>query len=446
MKLTVLTTNKAKMKKIISYIVTIFLVIGITTSCSRVEENLFEESAAIRLNKSISDITDLLQSAENGWIMEYFPNGESAGVVFLVNFISSKEAKMASDNQYLKNTYTEANGYWRVISDMGPVLTFDTYNDIFHLFSDPVDPSSGSSDGVGLGGDYEFLIVAISQDLITLKGKKNGTTTLLRRFENGKDWKTYFTELRSMNTALFGTNMVPLRLTVNGNDTLTLKNGGSHIFTTIPKGGTEIDDADELPFIVTDYGIRFVYPFSVNNVSIQDFKLSEDGNELICIDKDANAMIQAVLPNEVFHEMLNKKKYLNMTSSPEMMSASIMEAYQLINSAVVAATRKLDYIGFVNNKDLGLTLAIMSSKGTSKVEGNIGYDLIKKENTVQLVRNGKNDNDNGKNYIKNFAANTLLNTLEGEYILSVSGTKLTSTTIRFENKNDKNKWFVLSMK
>lgn len=450
--------KKNIMNKLFNKLIPILTFAVVFASCVRVEGDLFEESAAIRLNKSISNLTDMLIESPNGWIMEYFPNVESSGVIFLVDFISTKEAKMATINPYVKK-YTEANGYWRIISDMGPVLTFDTYNDIFHIFSDPVDPSTGESDGVGLGGDYEFLIVSSSPEAFQLKGKKNGTNILLKKMPENKVWEEYFEEIENMKKLLFSNNLISLRLTVDGVDTLTLKNGMSQIFTTIPRGGTEVDDADELPFMVTDRGIKFANPFRVGDKYIQNFTLNDEQSELLCTDEGVDAKIHAVSADKVFLEVLNQKKYLVMTPTDEQMGSVIKDAYNLINSAVVAGTRKLDFIGFANNKEYGFTLAIMSSKGTSKAEGNIAYIFEENQGEVQLslskyIEKDKDGNEvekiymnqGGANYMNNFAANTLVNALEGQYNLSVVGPRLSSTTFRFEDKQNNDKWFVVSLK
>lgn len=432
------------MNKLFYKLIPILTFAVVFASCVRVEGDLFEESAAIRLNKSISNLTDMLIESPNGWIMEYFPNVESSGVIFLVDFISTKEAKMATINPYVKK-YTEANGYWRIISDMGPVLTFDTYNDIFHIFSDPVDPSTGESDGVGLGGDYEFLIVSSSPEAFQLKGKKNGTNILLKKMPENKVWEEYFVEIEDMKKLLFSNNLISLRLTVDGVDTLTLKNGMSQIFTTIPKGGTEVDDADELPFMVTDRGIKFANPFRVGDKYIQNFTLNDEQSELLCTDEGVDAKVHAISSNLQFLDIINKNRQMQFTNSGGMMSASFIEAYDLIYNAVNAASRKLDYIAFGNEKDLGFSLAVSTSKGNNKAEGNIGYDVEVIDQMIKLSLNDKK-NSNGTNYLNNFALQQMVNELEGEFQITSEGNPLSSTTFKFEDKNNNNKWFVVSLK
>lgn len=430
-------------KKTLIYLMSFLLM---AASCSRVEDSLFDESAAVRLNKSVNEITDILMAADNGWIMEYFPNEDSPGVVYVVDFISGKEATMATINPYVAN-YKEANGYWRIISDMGPVLTFDTYNEIFHIYADPVDPSSGKSDGVGLGGDYEFLIVSATEEEVQIKGKKNGVLSLLRKMEKDVDWEDYLTAVKDKSQTIFGTNFTPLELIVDDKLILSLKNGGeAHVFTATPAGGNEIDDAYELPFMVTDYGICLTTPFMLNEKAIRNFALSEDGNSLLCTDKDVDADIRAAAPEQLFLYILNQKKYMTFTYDDALMSASVQAAYDLIDDKVRAATRKIDYIAFVNEKNLGFTLAMATSKGTSKAEGNFGYDYAMKGSShLQLERNEK-INSNAKNYLNNFDATSFVDLINGEYALTAEGPALSSTTIKFVDLNDAEKWFILTLK
>ena len=48
-----------------------------------------------------------------------------------------------------------------IISDMGPVLTFNTYNAILHYFTEP----KGSSDVDGMAGDYEFVFMDVKPEM-----------------------------------------------------------------------------------------------------------------------------------------------------------------------------------------------------------------------------------------------------------------------------------------
>ena len=124
------------------------LIIGLTlvfSSCLREEEDLFPESAALRLNHAIENARQVLisPSNSNGWVMEYFPTNDTEGYTFLMSFSANTFATIAARNKYTP-VYTTEKSAFDVIGDNGPVLTFNTYNKVFHLFSDPKDPKGGS--------------------------------------------------------------------------------------------------------------------------------------------------------------------------------------------------------------------------------------------------------------------------------------------------------------
>ena len=73
------------------------------------------------------------------------------------------------------------------------MLSFSTYNDILHYFSDPAIYDQGN----GLSGDYEFVMVDVPEDhqTIMLKGKKRGTYVRLTRLPDGTDFETYLKDV-----------------------------------------------------------------------------------------------------------------------------------------------------------------------------------------------------------------------------------------------------------
>jgi hypothetical protein len=64
--------------RIFNYIFLLFSLIA-TFSCQKQEADIFPDSPMVRLNTALKTNTALLQSAENGWAMEYFATTESPG-------------------------------------------------------------------------------------------------------------------------------------------------------------------------------------------------------------------------------------------------------------------------------------------------------------------------------------------------------------------------------
>jgi hypothetical protein len=101
--------------------------------------------------------------------MEYFPSSQQTygGFNVLARF-SDAEVTIASE---IADFDTTEKSSFSLKQSAGPVLTFDTYNEIFHTFSDPNSSKSGlGSNGKGMEGDFEFLIMKATQDSVILKG------------------------------------------------------------------------------------------------------------------------------------------------------------------------------------------------------------------------------------------------------------------------------------
>jgi hypothetical protein len=142
---------------------------------------------------------------------------------------------------------TDTASTWAVKSDYGPILTFDTYNDVFHGFSDP------QEDGAGLLGDYEFLILKATPDLVLLKGKKHSAYSVMRPMKT-TNLEAYFAACEKMQSYLFGNNNVA---TLNqGEEKMYLYNGASGQFQSAAYGSPLVaETATYHPVCSTEDGI-----------------------------------------------------------------------------------------------------------------------------------------------------------------------------------------------
>ena len=158
-----------------------YLFIGIALACalcacSRDEASLFDESAAERAQHAIENANKVLVAPANGWEMLYFPNLVSPGYNIIMKFDANGQVTVTAKNSITTGNKirTDSQSTWVVKLDYGPILTFDTYNDVFHAWADP------GNDGDGLLGDYEFLILSATPERVVLKGKKHSAYTIMR--------------------------------------------------------------------------------------------------------------------------------------------------------------------------------------------------------------------------------------------------------------------------
>lgn len=276
------------MKKYIIYAMSLFLAGTAFTACTNEEDDIFEASPADRLNQAIEDYTDILCAVPNGWVMQYFTNEREPGYIYLMKFDKNTSVKIAGNNKWIGNTYKEETSMFEIITDNGPVLTFNTFNDVFHVFSDPDDVPDTEVDneqGYGHKGDYEFIVMEAKSDYIRLKGKKYSKIIEMRPLEEGKDWETYMTECAEfINTTL--SSKLPVYQLHTAKGIYNLAHADYGYFYACKTDGDPVTETDFIPFIKDGDGIKFweSYKGSDEAISVQHFQLNEDGI-LACTDE-----------------------------------------------------------------------------------------------------------------------------------------------------------------
>ena len=233
------------------YLVIIGLLAATFAACSRDEESLFEKPAAIRAQEAIENAFNVLIAPANGWEMAYFPNLETSakGYNMVVKFNKNGNVSVTAKNgtTTMNKIVTDTASTWAVKSDYGPILTFDTYNDVFHAFSDP------GNDGAGLLGDYEFLILKATPELVLLKGKKHSAYTVMRPMKN-TDLAAYYAACEKMQADLFGNNNI-VTLT-QGDSKMYLYKGAEGQFQSAAYGSPLVaETATYHPVCSTEDGI-----------------------------------------------------------------------------------------------------------------------------------------------------------------------------------------------
>lgn len=247
------------------YIALAAVVLATLVSCTREEKDLFDKSASERAAEAVTNAQSVLTSTQYGWEMVYFPNTEnmstSKGYVLILSFSEDGSVSVSA-----KNSVTTANkiktdvSTWKVLSDYGPLLSFDTYNEVLHAWSDP------QTDGDGYLGDYEFLILKATPELIILKGKKHGAYSVLRPMKTA-DMASHFAACEDMHNKLFANENIVV-VNQNGNR-YYLYNGLNGIFYQADYGKELImETALYYPICATADGIVMCYGFDKKNEGV----------------------------------------------------------------------------------------------------------------------------------------------------------------------------------
>ena len=243
----------------------------IAASCSNEQEDFFSDSSANRANAQVKNTIEVLSGADNGWIMQYFPGDPATygGYNMIIKF--EKDGQVTVANELAASEYTETS-YYSVKQSAGIMLSFDTYNQVFHVFSDPSAPLSGDQ-GEGMSGDYDFSVMKAEADQVVLKGRRQGTYAILTPMQQGKSWTEYLNNVKEVRYEMQSLNYT---LKVNGKEI-----PGSPYRRTLK---FQVDDEQgnpmtvTLPYVYSENGMKAYQPVNIEGVDITGFTYSEGGS------------------------------------------------------------------------------------------------------------------------------------------------------------------------
>ena len=208
----------------ISYLFALLVSFIAFNACTSDVDNYFPESAPERASKTVAEVKKTLQEASNGWRMEYYGDVTYGGYNVLCKFqgdsvlIASEKAGKNHEAglDASGNLITESSlAHFTVNQSMGVVVSFDTYNKLFHYFADPKNDDYGEA-GTGFGGDFEFRVLKCTSDTIVLQGLKHGDRILMLPMKADKDWATYLQEVEDVKKFMASSSYTLL----SGTDTL----------------------------------------------------------------------------------------------------------------------------------------------------------------------------------------------------------------------------------
>ncbi len=299
------------MNKIFSLSVLVCLAALSFSSCVKSEEDdIFDKSAAERLNEASALYSGYLESSKGGWVMEYYATNDTVypkdnGYIMLAKFNADGSVVAAMNNVFSGFRYIEDKSAWEVLTDNGPVLSFNSYNNVIHTFSNPEDlaitTGTGKNEtGKGALGDYEFVMVDVPENLeyIMLKGKKRGSYTRMTRLPEDVDFRAYLADLDAFNNKFFPSN-APNKYFLNVGDSLYVLNHmykGIAMTAIYPQNGNEVIDIRRQPYLVTKRDDKYYLRFrnviiGKNDVKAQEFVYDVTSDKFVDVNNPANYIV-----------------------------------------------------------------------------------------------------------------------------------------------------------
>lgn len=271
------------MKNNIFKLLLLLLPLFVFQSCMKDQDDVFDEPSSLRMQKALDNTRKVLRESEKGWLIDYYvgDNQKYGGYAFTVKFDSltcTASSELSADT---------ATSYYKLTTDDGPVLTFDTYNTVLHALATP------SADNYeGSHADYEFIILSADSNEVVLKGKKTGS--IMKMHPLTETSSAYLSRVDSLvgnfviNGASGTVDKTSLNLLVDI-DNRQIEYSSSNDSTI--SGSTA--------FTMTDKGVRLYEPITINGLKLQNFIFDADKTTLTCTDA-SNVTLKGTLPAGYF--------------------------------------------------------------------------------------------------------------------------------------------------
>lgn len=366
------------------------------TACSNSQDEIFDQSAAERLEQYKKEYADVLTANGGLWSMEYFSNSDEEGYVFVVKFDTNGSVTISADHKWIGGKFQQETSLWKMIADNGPVLSFNSYNTLFHIFSDPaniVGPNaptgeSGDIDETGYGheGDYEFQVMEVSEDgqTVRLLGKKRMIDIFLHRLDSSVDPEAYLADVRAV-TDRFSKKFNNLEMVDAEGHHYRVTDMYTAIPSVYPLDGDAVSQTVSGNGIFTLAGFRFMNPLEVKKADDSTFEIHE-----LFFTEDGAMKGENVADLRNISTLENiMRADLTWTIDESSMTGKVKTLYEAANEAIVTALTAKDKLGATD-----LTYASVSGQIVPQLVTRIGsricrdyieYDAVKDEATGGIM-------------------------------------------------------------
>lgn len=424
-------------------------------SCVNEEDDIFDKTAAERLNEASALYSSRLEASPYGWAMQLYPTYDNAkyfgtGYLLLMDFDANHSVKVGMNNTMSRNQYLEDVSAWDIITDNGPVLSFNTYNNCLHAFSDPEDlpfTSERGEDetGTGIGGDYEFIIVDAPEDAsyMMLKGKKRGTYNLLTPLQEGVVFEDYLADVNAFTTLMFANNSLEPDVLYMGDAKYRFADAADGVPSIYPYDGDEVTQSIFNPFLITKrdgkYYLRFRDELTLNEKAAQDFCYDEDNDRFVSVD-NSDCYLEGPDPLAFFAKSLNEDNRRWTWNRNSQISDSHKTLLTDLNKLFVSkkgSLRSLTIRNFGGQIQLRITYKI-------KTETNLDYnfELSQEDETVKLTYQDAASTAAGNMYNNYPEVKAFVDAMSRSYNVEGGATNFDLHQLKLTAADDAEFWFV----
>ena len=451
------------MKKIFVPLVLIAAVSLVFTGCAGDEDDIFSASAAERLNESSAKYSARLEAQPNGWAMQYYPTYQDeypygSGYLILMRFNPDFSVDVSMDNRFSNNAYASATSAWEVIKDNGPVLSFNSYNQCMHAFSDPEDIpwTEDNEQSEGCGGDYEFIIVDAPEDAsyMMLKGKKRNTYNLLTPIEVGVDYQEYLADVKAFHNKMFSSSAPIGNYLCFGPDSIYHMDDATDGLPNIYPFGTDaIANESFNPFLITkrgqDYYLRFRDAFERDFIegTLQELRYDSIQDQFIGTDNPEFIIKSTPAPDFFMDKFTNNHVFkVSRTADDTEISDKMRKVLTDAHNGIKAVNKSyfLNELSLKIDEENGARWSYRYQTGKAAKDIEYIYTCLLNGDKIAFGYQ-KADQTNGENIKSRVEAisDMLEQTLSQQFIVSKFVTTFNLSKILFTAVNDPDIWFVV---
>lgn len=244
-----------------------------TVACVNEVEEVFDTPASARLDQKGVECQTLLTSAQYGWLIEYYPDSEKSfgGSTYAAMFEKNGDVTVTGEvavevSGDVEKTITS---HYSINSSSSVTLTFDTFNEYIHYWSNPDDYG-----GNYFGGDFEFAYVSGDEKEMVFRGIKTGNRIVFKALDT--DIVTCVRQIVAVQEEVTDRLYLGYKFEDGLNGTIELYDDDNYNLLTYYPDGDKDGDYTTIPYSFTPEGITFYEPTTIGNVTAQNFKWEND--------------------------------------------------------------------------------------------------------------------------------------------------------------------------
>lgn len=342
-------------------------------SCLHNQEDKFDDPSSLRLKEYLNKAKKVLMSAEYGWLFEIFPKSttEYGGYAFICKFDEMTATITAEPLPGSRPPSGTDECYYKLGTENGPILIFDTYSPIMHYFAE------GTGSGYqAYGGDVEFVIDEITDNVIRVHGARSKNTCYLYRLDMpAEEYLAKRAEFESKYLDPTDAYYTCVTGTINGEPFEGEFLTGRQMEYTVG----DATDLSKKAYIYTDEGIRLYSAITVGGVKIREFKYNFDDHSYTAIDEDGK---EYPLNGEFPQWVINYDSWAGQYEFSIINSQGQIKTFDV---ELVPVADRSKYLMKGVNENYDITLTYMKSDNTLELQPQVVGEPLANGNVILLA-------------------------------------------------------------